>query len=421
MIFRFSLYGFLKNQKYYEPFLILAFREKGLSFLQIGALVAFREVCLNLMEVPSGAVADLYGRRRCMLLCLGSFIVSFAAFALSSAYWHLFVAMGFFALGDAFRTGTHKAIILHWLDLHGRADDKTRIYGLTRSWSQLGSAVSVLIAAVLVFHSGSYTTIFWFCIIPYAIGLINILGYPPELDGRVQGKVSLGLALRHTWSACVACLRRKRLRGLLLESAGFQGMFKVAQDYLQPVLAALALSSPVLTRWQDPRQRAALVVGVVFFLLHVLDGMASRQSHRVQDRLGGEDRSARVLWCAAAAAYAILSLALWADLAAAAAAGFLLLAVVHNLWRPLQVGRVASAADSDKTATILSVEWQAMSAFAAVAAPALGWAVDRLAVPAGAASAAADVARFLPVGILGLVVSAALAVRAVASRVDAPT
>ncbi|MBT7298324.1 MAG: MFS transporter, partial [Victivallales bacterium] len=60
MLFRFCLYGFLKNQQYYEPFLILVFREKGLSFLQIGLLVGFREICLNLFEIPSGAVADLY-------------------------------------------------------------------------------------------------------------------------------------------------------------------------------------------------------------------------------------------------------------------------------------------------------------------------------------------------------------------------
>ena len=38
MLFRFCLYGFLKNQQYYEPFLILVFREKGLSFLQIGQI-----------------------------------------------------------------------------------------------------------------------------------------------------------------------------------------------------------------------------------------------------------------------------------------------------------------------------------------------------------------------------------------------
>ena len=38
MLSRFCLYGFLKNQQYYDPFLVLAFREKGLSFAAIGLL-----------------------------------------------------------------------------------------------------------------------------------------------------------------------------------------------------------------------------------------------------------------------------------------------------------------------------------------------------------------------------------------------
>ena len=50
MLFRFSLYGVLKNQHYYDPFLILALREKGLSFLPIGILIGFREVVTNLFE-----------------------------------------------------------------------------------------------------------------------------------------------------------------------------------------------------------------------------------------------------------------------------------------------------------------------------------------------------------------------------------
>ena len=33
MLARFSAYGFLKNQQYYEPFLMLVFIEKGLSLL----------------------------------------------------------------------------------------------------------------------------------------------------------------------------------------------------------------------------------------------------------------------------------------------------------------------------------------------------------------------------------------------------
>jgi len=111
MIKRFSLYGFLKNQRYFGPFIILFFLQNGLSFTQIGFLVAFRELFINLMEMPSGAVADLFGRRRSMILSFTAYIISFAIFGLSGVYWHFFIAMFFFAVGEAFRTGTHKAMI----------------------------------------------------------------------------------------------------------------------------------------------------------------------------------------------------------------------------------------------------------------------------------------------------------------------
>jgi len=92
MLFRFSLYGFLKNQRYYDPFLILAFREKGLSFFQIGILYGFREICTNLFEIPSGALADLYGRRRAMIFSFCAYIVSFATvggFAVSGETFYI--------------------------------------------------------------------------------------------------------------------------------------------------------------------------------------------------------------------------------------------------------------------------------------------------------------------------------------------
>lgn len=160
MLIRFSLYGFLKNQRYYEPFLILAFLEKGLSFFVIGVLISFREICVNLFEVLSGAAVDLYGRRRSMVLSFSSYIVSFLIFAASSELWTLFAAMLFFALGEAFRTGTHKAMIFDWLEEQGRGNEKARIYGVTSSWSQIGSAVSVLIAALIVPLEGRYSRVF---------------------------------------------------------------------------------------------------------------------------------------------------------------------------------------------------------------------------------------------------------------------
>ena len=98
MLFRFSIYGLLKNQRYYEPFLILALREKGLSFFQIGILIGFREICINLFEVPSGTVADLYGRRLAMICSFSVYIVSFLLFGWSQSLTLLYGAMLFLAM-----------------------------------------------------------------------------------------------------------------------------------------------------------------------------------------------------------------------------------------------------------------------------------------------------------------------------------
>ena len=97
MLFRFSLYGFLKNQRYFEPFLVLAFLEKGLGFFEIGLLVAFRELLVHLLEIPSGAIADVWGRRRSLILSFSAYIVSFLLFGAVDSLAALFVAMAFFA------------------------------------------------------------------------------------------------------------------------------------------------------------------------------------------------------------------------------------------------------------------------------------------------------------------------------------
>ena len=100
MLVRFCLYGFLKNQRYFEPFLVLAFMGKGLSFLAIGSLFAVEAVTVNLLEVPSGAMADLFGRRRSMILSFCAYALSFLAFGLATSFWSLAGAMVLFGVGE---------------------------------------------------------------------------------------------------------------------------------------------------------------------------------------------------------------------------------------------------------------------------------------------------------------------------------
>lgn len=399
MLFRFSLYGFLKNQRYFEPFLVLVLLDKGLSYTAIGSLIAFRELTINLLEVPTGAIADVCGRRASMILSFAAYIASFLTFAAAQRLWLLFPAMFLFGIGEAFRSGTHKAMIFTWLRLQGRQEERTRVYGFTRSWSQIGSAASVLIGGLFVFFSNSYTHVFYLATIPYFLNIINFLGYPKEVDGERLTQVSLAALARHTWTSLVEAVRRPALRRLVIESMGFEGVFDAAKDYLQPVLKAAALAAAAhwlaVDRFTET-QKGAMLIGPVYFVIYLLTAVGSRQSHRLADRAGHEDRAARWLWIAAAVVYAGIAAAGCLRLMPALIFAFLLLHVLQNVWRPILIARFDSHADETQGATVLSIESQAQRLATMTFAPLLGLAVD-------AVKLRGIGGEFWPVGVVGLV------------------
>ena len=393
MLFRFSLYGFLKNQKYYEPFIIFAFIEKGLTFFEIGLLVGFRELCVNLLEVPSGGVADLYGKRRAMILSFLSYIASFLVFALSSSFTALFGAMFLFSIGEAFRTGTHKAMIFEWLRIGDRADQKTVVYGFTRSWSQIGSAVSVLIASAIVLWSGNYSRIFLYSALPYLIGIVNFLGYPSYLDGEHVASVSVRSVFVHLLRTVRTVWKSYALRRTLVESMVQDGTYNTAKDYLQPILKQAALAMPVLLYLQD-QERTAVLVGAVYFTLHLVSSYASRLAHRFSAASGGELPASRRLWAVELLVFLAMVPLFVFDHKALLIAAFVLLALIQNVWRPILLARIDTTSDPSMGATILSVESQAKSLFVMGLAPLLGYVVDLIATPH---------LKFLPVAIFGLI------------------
>ena len=413
MLFRFCLYGFLKNQQYFDPFLFLALRQKGLSFAAIGVLIGFRAISVNLTEIPAGAVADVLGRRRSMSVSFAAYIISFLIFGLYDQFAALFAAMFFFALGTAFRTGTHKAMIFDWLDRQGRLGEKTETYGRTRAWSKMGSALSVLIAAAIVFFTEEYSSVFLLCVVPYSLNIINLWTYPAYLDGahdRIRHPRQIFRTMRSSlWQS----LRPGRLRRLIIESMGFEGLYQSSKDYIQPLLKSACLSLPILLALDlAERQRVALLVGLVYFVLYLLGSMASRGAGRFAGRCGGDEAAGRRLWQLNLAAFVVMAAGVLSGMIWTAIVAFVLLAVFENLWRPILVSRAAEEADPKQTATVLSIESQAKSLFVAIIAPVLGWSVDLMATHAAGPPEGAE--RFLPIAVLGIVVSGLMVV---ASRV----
>ena len=406
MLSRFSLYGFLKNQRYFEDWWLLAFMAKGISFTTWGLLIGFRELMVNIMEVPSGVVADLFGRRKSMIISFVAYIISFAIFGASRNLGLLFAGMFFFAVGDAFRTGTHKAMIFTWLRLEGRTDEKTRTYGYTRSWSKLGSALCVLIAGGFVFASSRFEYTFYFAIIPYLLGIINFLGYPKELDGDAATgrRIPIKEVTLHLAESLKLATRKADLRRLMFETMGFGGVFEAVKDYLQPILMATAavwLGSFVITEGLTVPQKTVLVATPVFFVLYLLAAAASRNAHRLVDEPGEEDRSARLLWGMNLLVFAALLAATSLGAGVVVIVAFVALTVMQNFWRPVLISRFDSHSRPAQKATILSIESQATSVSTMIVAPLLGAAIDMVRSH-GICTASGE---FWPIGVLGGVVA----------------
>ncbi|RKX46662.1 MAG: MFS transporter [Thermotogae bacterium] len=383
--YKFAAYGFLKNLRFFDPFIVLFFREMGMSFLQIGTLFSVREIATNLLEVPTGVVADAYGRRRSMIFSFLSYIASFTVFYFFPNFWFYVLAMVLYAFGEAFRSGTHKAMILEYLRIKGIEHLKVEYYGQTRGASQLGSAVSSLIAGALVFYAGSYKIVFLASIIPYVAELFLMISYPKELDGKIEKIGDRGwfntffANLRETVKSFTRVMRDWKVLKAMLNSAVYNAFHKSTKDYLQPVLEHTVVSVPLLLSLAS-RQRVAILAGLTYFLLYLLTSYASRNAHKVVKAARSLPRAINIAFLAGAILLLFAGTSVHWGVPVLAVASFVALYFIMNLKRPMMVAYISDMISHKVMATGLSVESQLRTLGTAILAPIVGFFADRFGV-----------------------------------------
>lgn len=384
MFYRFSAYGFLKNLRLFEPFILLIFRSYGLSYLQIGLLYSIRDLAANFLEIPTGLLADSFGRRKAMVSSFLCYILSFLLFFFFRDFWVLAGAMVIFAGGEAFRTGTHKALILEYLRIKNISDLKVAYYGLTRSASQLGSALNALLAGGLVFFTGNFRLIFLISTIPYLLDLVNLASYPRELDGQispVHGR-EIWVRFKSILGGFVEIFRQGSQIRPLLNSSSYSGVFKASKDYLQPILAAWALSMTFLPDLERTR-REALIIGAVYFLIFLLTSFASRNAYQVSGYFGSPRKAVNVTYLIGVTALLLSGLSASQGWQVMAVLFFIGLFLVNNIRRPINIGVISDQISSRIMASGLSAEAQLTTIFSAILAPTLGFLADRFGLGSG--------------------------------------
>ncbi|MEM6345034.1 MAG: MFS transporter [Bacteroidota bacterium] len=277
--YHFCAYGFLKNLRFFDAFLLLFFLENGLYYTQIGLLYSAREIAINVLEIPSGLFADAWGRKYSLVLAFALYIFAFGFFYLATNFYHLLAAVLLMGIGDAFRSGTHKGMIMDYLRAKGWSQDKVSYYGATRAWSQKGSAISALMAGLLVLYSGEYRSIYLLSIIPYLGNFINILAYPQFLNKPYQkGPTKQLPSLKRVFQSFVKAIRQRGVRPIINSAALHSAYLKSIKDYIQSVMVAISLTLPILTDHPD-KEKSGLVIGILYFVIFILNSQASRYAY----------------------------------------------------------------------------------------------------------------------------------------------
>ncbi|HOO32562.1 MAG TPA: MFS transporter [Thermotogota bacterium] len=376
--YKFAMYGFLKNLRFFEPFMILFLKEQGFSFLNIGILFTIRELTTNITEIPTGFLADLVGRKLTMILSMIAYIISFIIFFFTKDLILYILAMLFFGFAEALRSGTHKSLILSHLKLNHIEDQKVKYYGLTRSYSQKGSAVNSIIAASLVFFTGSYRIVFLAAVVPYVLNLVNLMTYPSELDNVIRESRKNKATFKELFKPLLELGKISNLR-VYLNSSLFSAVFKSTKDYLQPVLEGFAISLPLFIT-MDSEKKTALILGITYFVIYILTSYSAQYSYLVLKKAKNLRHTLNTTFMAGILIVLFAGIFNLISLEICSIIMFLLMFLLQNLRRPLNVSLISDIIPEEKLSTGLSIESQLSTLMIALFSPIIGFLMDKFGI-----------------------------------------
>jgi len=351
---------------------------RGFTLTQISTLEALFWGTAVVAEIPTGAVADRFGRKWSMALGAASMATAVLVFGLATNYWIVLASYMAWAAGIAFLSGAEHAMLFESLKAVGKEGDFQRAAGrLGAVFSFAALAGGIIGAPIAAATDLSIPVVLSAAIAVPGIAVALSMREPELPEGEVR--LAYGSLLRE--SAATA-LRMPSVRSMILLAALVAGLTFGPMLFMQPFLSHHHVDVGLLGLIQTP--------------VRVLGIIGSLAAYAVIARLGmrGAFVAAPIVF---AASFALLGG--WGSVYAFAA--FPAIALVNALLLPPSTDYVARRVPNNQRATILSLRTMLSSLIAAALTPGLGMAADRLSLGAmfwiagGVAAVALSAALFL--------------------------
>jgi MFS family permease len=153
----FNVYRFLSTSYLFMPVLVLFFQARGLNFTQIALLNTVYAVTAIVCEVPTGALADRFGRRFAMVA--GSLMMAVGSLVdwRGQTFWTFALGEGLLALGMTLTSGADSAYLFDLLRSAGREHEYRRHEGIATAAKLVGAAAALVAGGLLGKHDLALT------------------------------------------------------------------------------------------------------------------------------------------------------------------------------------------------------------------------------------------------------------------------
>ena len=131
----------------------------GLNLLEVNIVNAAYFITLFVFEIPTGAFADIFGRKKSFIIACTLMCVSMFVYGCSSTFTGFIIAEVLAAIGSTFRNGAFQAWFVDSMEHHGHNGEFTRIFGRETIIRQVGGGLGAIIGSFLTLINPAFP---WF-------------------------------------------------------------------------------------------------------------------------------------------------------------------------------------------------------------------------------------------------------------------
>jgi len=356
----------IKTAKWFSlimPIIVLFYQDNGLTMTEIFWLKSVYSIGIVAFEIPSGYFADVWGRKKTLIVGTLLTTFGFSVYGFSSGFWQFLVAELVLGIGQSFISGADSAMLYDSLKFDKKEKEYTKYEGRVISVGNFSEAIAGIFGGLLATISLRTPFIAQAIVAAIAIPAALTLVEPPSnLRNRIKGVNDILNVLKFT------LIKHSRLRNFILFSSLIGAATLTFAWFIQPFLIEIKMPLPLF--------------GVVWTILNLTVGFASIFSHLIV-RNFKEKQITGFIYISLAAGFFITGL--WINY-------FMLILIfiiyiIRGIATPVLKDYIHTLVSSDIRATALSLRDMFIRIIFAITGPVWGWVIDHHSLKAGFYSA----------------------------------